>query len=165
MRTWTVEEVEEHRRLYLAALRSGEYKQGFASLAVGMRYCCLGIACEVALVNGAPLRRVQLGDGPVKYTSPLLFPGRLMGEADESETLLPVAVRRWLGIDEWQANPDLAATQVTGTRTATNFNDVQRLTLGDIADLFEAYFSKRPPITDYSGSGWVEPPAVGDGAS
>jgi hypothetical protein len=35
---------------WLAALRSGKYKQGTGRLHYGNKYCCLGVACAVAEV-------------------------------------------------------------------------------------------------------------------
>jgi hypothetical protein len=45
---YTILELEAHRKDWLAALRSGKYKQGKIRLRYGDNYCCLGIACEVA---------------------------------------------------------------------------------------------------------------------
>ena len=36
-----------NRRLWIDALRSGEYKQGKGALQNGDRFCCLGVACAV----------------------------------------------------------------------------------------------------------------------
>lgn len=37
----------EARRLWVEALRSGEYEQGRTWLRENDRYCCLGVACEL----------------------------------------------------------------------------------------------------------------------
>lgn len=39
--------MNENARKWVAALRSGEFKQGRGSLRVDDAYCCLGVACEV----------------------------------------------------------------------------------------------------------------------
>ena len=52
MKIWSKEEQKEHRKLWIKALRSGNYKQGYYHLKVADRYCCLGVACEVAFSNG-----------------------------------------------------------------------------------------------------------------
>lgn len=39
---------------FLKALRSGEYPQGQDRLTDGVKYCCLGVACEVAGVKKIP---------------------------------------------------------------------------------------------------------------
>lgn len=40
------------RANWIAALRSGKYKQGKRKLRVEDRYCCLGVACEVLGIEG-----------------------------------------------------------------------------------------------------------------
>lgn len=52
MKIWSKEEQKEHRKLWIKALRSGNYKQGYYHLKVADRYCCLGVACDVAFSNG-----------------------------------------------------------------------------------------------------------------
>lgn len=39
-------------KLLIEALRSGKYKQGRNQLCYKGKYCCLGVACEVAVENG-----------------------------------------------------------------------------------------------------------------
>jgi hypothetical protein len=51
---------DEVKRLWVDALRSGEYKQGQGGLAQltiqdEIVYCCLGVLCEVAIKSGLPL--------------------------------------------------------------------------------------------------------------
>jgi len=41
-------EQERHMEMWLAALRSGEFPQGDGSLCCNGRYCCLGVAAELA---------------------------------------------------------------------------------------------------------------------
>jgi hypothetical protein len=45
--TYTKEEQEENRKLWVEALRSGEYKQTKSNLRTTEGFCCLGVACEV----------------------------------------------------------------------------------------------------------------------
>ena len=53
---WTKEQQKEHRKLWIEALRSGEYEQGYGVLRdINDNYCCLGVACEVAIKNGLNL--------------------------------------------------------------------------------------------------------------
>lgn len=42
----------EARAAWVAALRSGEYKQGKGTLRDGDRYCCLGVACDLYRKHG-----------------------------------------------------------------------------------------------------------------
>lgn len=41
------DEQRENYKLWIAALRSGKYKQGQELLSYGDRLCCLGVACKV----------------------------------------------------------------------------------------------------------------------
>lgn len=73
-KVWSKEEQAEHRRKWVAALRSGEYAQAKEALRepaeqrldgkVG--YCCLGVACEVAIQNGVDFVRLNPND-PADY--------------------------------------------------------------------------------------------------
>jgi hypothetical protein len=46
---------EEPKRLWLKALRSGEYRQTYGRLYDGNGFCCIGVGCEVAIKNGVSL--------------------------------------------------------------------------------------------------------------
>ena len=37
---------------WVSALRSGEFKQGKGALEAKGKHCCLGVLCELALVEG-----------------------------------------------------------------------------------------------------------------
>jgi len=43
----------EVKELWLAALRSGEYKQGRQRLRTDDEFCCLGVLCDLAVKAGA----------------------------------------------------------------------------------------------------------------
>ncbi len=47
----------ENIKLWIAALRSGEYQQGTGFLNPEGKYCCLGVACEVAEKHNIPVER------------------------------------------------------------------------------------------------------------
>lgn len=57
---WTKAEVAANREKWIAALESGDYKQGKNALLQTFpgggpdQYCCLGVACEVLGVERAP---------------------------------------------------------------------------------------------------------------
>ena len=57
---------------WVAALRSGRYKQGKGKLKAGSKYCCLGVACK-------------------------LYPGKLPALRDFAR--LPDEVQEWLGLN------------------------------------------------------------------
>jgi hypothetical protein len=92
-------------RKWVAALRSGKFKQGQGALKkTDDTYCCLGVACEISgTING----------WEEDSFSSTLFPQgfRVM--------LLPPPVSEWLGIDE--ADPVLLKKKTENT--AANLND------------------------------------------
>jgi hypothetical protein len=142
---WTPEQIREHRAAFLAALRSGEYTQGYGTLTIverdgSERHCCLGVACTVAVKAGAiqRLRVVEYGDdgsvvGNVRYG---LDDNSYYGYDTE---LLPRPMQGWLGIH--RANPTL----VPGM-DAAHLNDDAKLTFPQMADLFEYFFANVAPV-------------------
>lgn len=77
---------------WVEALESGEYKQGIGSLRVGDNYCCLGVACEVAILNGVKMDHLVTSSALHTY--------------DGEYTTLPRSMRMWLGIDIAQVPVD-----------------------------------------------------------
>ena len=49
----------DRMKLWVEALRSGEYQQGKTLLRVEDNFCCLGVACEVAIKNGVNINVIQ----------------------------------------------------------------------------------------------------------
>lgn len=83
IRIWKCCTPAEARALWVTALRSGKYQQGQGALLRNGKYCCLGVACEVAIAHGVPISRVLRGGDT------------LFGGAGEQ---LPGIVRDWLGL-------------------------------------------------------------------
>jgi len=113
------------KRLWVEALRSGDYQQGQGALSTlssdggGTRFCCLGVACEVAIANGVPVEKKSTPSGSFSsYNAHVSF--------------LPPAVAEWLGID------DAPTVIVNSRRRALDaLNDGGR-SFDAIADLIEA---------------------------
>lgn len=105
----------EARAAWVAALRSGEYKQGRGALRADDRYCCLGVACELhRLHEGGPdWDTRENGDN-------LLYKGET--------ACLPVSVQRWLGVSTFWG-------RFAGT-TLADVND-KGYPFSKIADLIE----------------------------
>ena len=86
-------------RAWVEALRSGEYRQGRDRLATvdneAVNYCCLGVACEVAIKDGLNLDRTVVdGDDPdIDVSVPYVL-------YDTEPNVLPSAVRQWLGVKD-----------------------------------------------------------------
>jgi hypothetical protein len=139
MNTWTHEEIEQHRAAFLAALRSGKYIQGFGSLAQlndTMQYCCLGVACSVAMHDGVVTRQ--------KYFEQPIFKYGVLDKEDWSTGVLPSAVMDWLGIasnDPILVQDARNTDPLNKTLTAVMLNDDLKLPFPQIADLFEYFFA------------------------
>lgn len=99
---------------WIAALRSGEYKQGTGRLQSETGYCCLGVACKVLI----PDDKLKLKDN-----------GFLNGGYPLSQPNTP----RWLKHinDDFYRKTD---------GYLDDLNDKGRLTFNDIADLLEAVY-------------------------
>lgn len=102
------------KKLWVSALRSGEYKQtgGVLKSAGKPRFCCLGVLCEV----------YREAEGK----------GRWRGSKFSSHrgNLLPPVVQRWAGISV--ADPKLGVT------CASDLNDAGK-SFNYIADRIEKY--------------------------
>lgn len=128
---------KERIQLLVDALRSGQFKQGRGRLA-GLevregvldketrRYCCLGVACEVAVANGL--------DIPVNHRDD----GGVSGYGEEHETaVLPFVVMEWYGFD---AQNPLLLNRSGDHVSAYRANDNYKWTFEEIADGFERAF-------------------------
>lgn len=129
---------EQIKADWIAALRSGEYKQTTGSLRrltprpdinapSGM--CCLGVLCDLA-------RKAGLGD----WTSHIDdgYFGLPSAEDYGSNVVLPEVVRAWAGLDE--NDPDVSwydeDSAEEKTNTLASLNDAG-LDFGQIAELIE----------------------------
>lgn len=72
------------RAAWVAALRSGDYKQGKGYLANKGQFCCLGVACELAIKDGVKVKRSDRPSGVKEY--------------DGVTGAMPLPVRQWLGL-------------------------------------------------------------------
>lgn len=109
----------EIKAQWVAALRSGEYRQGRGALNANEEYCCLGVLCDLAYKAGIAERRGA--DGYTRY--------------DESSTLLPMSVMEWSGVENkfgsWGPNQQ---------DSLTHQNDMLHKDFREIADLIEEHF-------------------------
>lgn len=116
----------ENIQKWIDALRSGEYKQGKGRLKYSnqdgdVKHCCLGVACEVALVDGVGL---ELTNNPMNiYTDRKYF-------FDGYGESIPPKVQKWLGVDD--DDP-----RITEEYSAAGLNDSGNYTFSEIADLLE----------------------------
>ena len=110
----------EIKAQWLAALRSGEYRQGKGELeGSGGRFCCLGVLCHLAHKQGV----VERTDGPEGQ-----------GWYDDEDARLPYSVRDWSGMTS-----DIGLIE-EGKASLVFLNDLDGRTFDQIADVIEKEF-------------------------
>ncbi len=120
--TYTKEEQAANRQKWTAALRSGDYPQGKHTLkTVADRYCCLGVACDLAAREGV----LDAFDQPATLTK---------------------SVQDWLGLlaatgtttDGHEYGPAHDDGDVSYAHALTELNDNADWDFNQIADLIDA---------------------------
>lgn len=113
-------------KLFVAALRSGDYEQGNGFLESDGKYCCLGVACKVAMLNGC---EVEHGTVVAAVYGPKNVIGDLWGmkEAqvsafDGRTTDLPRSVQEWYGFRGGDPTLDRETGHLRLTMIAANDN-------------------------------------------
>lgn len=122
----------EVRDRWVAALRSGDYAQGARALAyresvsTELRYCCLGVLCDLASRDGV----VGFGE---------LLTGRLAYGAEQRTGGLPTEVIRWAGLDD--DDPVVAGRPLSSWNDGTDggSNRVPATNFATIAQLIEGH--------------------------
>lgn len=150
---------KERLLLFVEALESGDYEQCNSKLTViGMdgkaTHCCLGVATEVALVNGVEgVERVPTqdsmhagGNGPVQTCDVVAYvheyEDRLGGLRKETN-FLPGPVASWYGLPS--RNPALQdPAGLRNGQSATALNDDLRLDFTQIAAWFRHTYDLGP---------------------
>lgn len=77
---------------WVAALRSGDYKQTKDVLSDGQGFCCLGVLCDLAVKKGVAKFVPNDGDGVTYFTDDDEWDG------DMDNTSLPSGVACWAGL-------------------------------------------------------------------
>lgn len=90
---------------WVKALENGEYKQGKGLLRKGDEYCCLGVACDLALKNGVEMQVTKAESGETLYNLNSRF--------------LPIEVNCWLGL----RNADTMSVYTSKNGTLVDLND------------------------------------------
>ena len=119
----------EIKQQWVAALRSGEYRQGKHVLhnVDENTYCCLGVLCDLAVKAGV----IQLG--AVDYNSEVDGDVQAYGGAGD-KTTLPLSVQEWACLDDF--NPDVIDNEGDESSLA-GLNDEKNYTFEQLADLIE----------------------------
>lgn len=114
----------EVKAQWVAALRSGEYKQGRTQLHTEDGcFCCLGVLCDLGVKTGA-------------LEPPTLSRGLLASYGygrERSHYKLPLEIREWAGLPEYPG-----VTLAGENRDLAGINDFDRKPFSEIADLIEA---------------------------
>lgn len=123
----------EIKAQWLAALRSGEYRQGKHVLhnVDENTYCCLGVLCDLAVKAAA-----TVADETV-YNGTITGEATKFGQPDENAcadgvTVLPYAVMEWAGISS--ENP---WTSEAGESELAQLNDDYDYKFPQLADVIE----------------------------
>lgn len=107
--------MNENAKKWVEALRSGKYKQGQGYLRFNDKFCCLGVACDVAIENGLCVK--------VDSANKQIYYGGEVG-------ILPQIVSDWLGMR-------VRTSEFDGLNQLTVEND-NGSTFSEIADLIES---------------------------
>ncbi len=118
----------EVKKLWTAALRSGEFKQGSNVLRSldpetrSYRHCCLGVLCE--------LHQRETSNGT-------WITGNYVTRHNESSSVkLTLTVAKWAGLDD--VNPNLTdLTDGDKKYSASHWNDFNGATFDQIADMLD----------------------------
>ncbi len=115
-------------QLWTKALRSGKYKQTVGRLnRDNLEFCCLGIACEVALADGVDL--------DVSSKTVDSEPRGLEISYNDHTGSLPDAVAEWLGID---SDGGLVFEDMNDKRLSLAVLNDGGMTFDQIADIIDA---------------------------
>lgn len=110
---------------WVAALRSGEYKQGAGALARGGRYCCLGVLCDLAVKAGV-LVEVSFAD---EEEDQLTYDG--------ADGVLPDSVVDWADLSH--TDPEVGGVSFDARDLRLSAHNDSGKTFAEIADLIERY--------------------------
>lgn len=124
--------------LWVKALRSGIFTQGREFLARRKAnrwyHCCLGVGCEVAVIQGLD---IQVKEGTSSYRT------LTVKSYDNEKCTLPPRVREWYGIPDVDVMLPLGVLdfyESDEVDSAAEANDAHRLSFDQIADLIVARF-------------------------
>jgi hypothetical protein len=113
---------KEVRAKWVAALRSGKYKQGKYSLRSNYdNYCCLGVLCELAAQEGIAKRTGGTHEN-FRY--------------DDHNTNLPESVIRWAGLSDRSGG--YVKDDVNNPTSLMSDNDGHHKDFNEIADIIES---------------------------
>ena len=162
MAAYTLEEIQEHRNQWTAALRSGKYRQARGNLktvwaatsAVEEQayMCVMGVACEISgLITWIP--------NPARETQNHTFYEAQAPTGEYSGIMLPEIVREWLGL----AEPNGVFVDTKGTTkvlAALNDDGADFPYLADLIESNPVDLWESPALASQSCAVCKEAPAV-----
>tara|TARA_R110000824_G_scaffold210851_1_gene396704 strand:+ start:183 stop:572 length:390 start_codon:yes stop_codon:yes gene_type:complete len=117
---------KEKIQKWVDALRSGVYKQGRRSLCKDEGHCCLGVLCEIAMKDGAAIKK-EKSDDKVYFNKHSAMP--------------PTEAYQWLfynKVDKDSIDKILRyQLKALGSTRLDLLNDSERYTFDQIADVLE----------------------------
>lgn len=115
---------KEVKDKWLAALRSGEYKQGKNQLIDGDNYCCLGVLCDI---HSKTVKKKG-----VRFKDNMYFDGIYYNTIELTER-----VQKWAGI-----NSELGTFKYKNGKQSSlaSLNDDKGKSFKEIANIIEKYF-------------------------
>lgn len=125
--------------LWVEALESGKFPQSHGALRNRGGFCCLGVACEVAIQNRLPVE--------IRVIQPDHEEGREVYHYDGDTAILPRSVVDWLGLQ--QPNPIISSVHVSSANIveedsyfldATAANDSCQWTFDEIAAAIRVHY-------------------------
>lgn len=138
----------EIKALWVAALKSGEYKQAHGYLKVkasseeAAGYCCLGVLCELAAKAGLDIKTGEkVVDCGVSGCNTCEDNGRVTYKFDNQESYPPLSVMKWARLP--YQNPrviygESPSADSAGEVSLASLNDVDKFDFNQIADIIDA---------------------------
>lgn len=129
-------------KLWVDALRSGDYKQTTETLANNHGYCCLGVACEVFNKHNPGI--LEITEKPKKEVHTISNCEKVK-LYDGNHDILPSIVSNWFGFNDFShLNPlitfKLGNAILRKTINLSELNDQYKLDFNRIADIIEKRF-------------------------
>jgi hypothetical protein len=113
--------LNKNAKKWIRALRSGKFKQGKSVLAtVDGKFCCLGIACELAVKAGIIRPKRRNSEGNFVYGA-------------NNRKYLPTTVQKWLGLTDNEG-----PFKKEGINSSLSEENDRGVTFKKIADIIES---------------------------
>lgn len=137
--TYTPEQQATNRKAWATALRSGEYKQGRKYLhkivARTHYFCCLGVACDLAIKAGVKMQHDDTGIQVYQHDGIQVY------QYNGKSGYLPPPVQLWLGLKTTDGSlkkpvPIRDGYELAGSLVAVN--DGSNIPFPEIADIIDS---------------------------